>query len=154
MAASPCTLYCLLCSTHNAAAHAVDSCQLPDDLQFTENSVGAPLNLAGADAAAADDAAVAAADDAADAAAAAAAISARLLSQQASVTVHVCVHPHLDMRSAGADSCQPLALAKVAVNAQFQRALDQLTLVVLNLVMSLVHVHCQVLEVTGQSACQ
>lgn len=57
------------------------------------------------------------------------------------------------MRSAGADSCQPLALAKVAVNAQFQRTLDHLTLVVLNLVMSLVHVHCQVLEVTGQSAC-
>lgn len=57
------------------------------------------------------------------------------------------------MRSAGTDSCQPLALAKVAVNAQFQRALDHLTLVVLDLVMSLVHVHCQVLEVTGQSAC-
>ncbi len=66
---------------------------------------------------------------------------------------HVSLQPHLDMRSAGADSCQPLALAKVAVNAQFQRALDHLTLVVLNLVMSLVHVHCQVLEVTGQSAC-
>ena len=67
--------------------------------------------------------------------------------------MRVCLQPHLDMRSAGADSCQPLALAKVAVNAQFQRALDHLTLVVLYLVMSLVHVHCQVLEVTGQSAC-
>ena len=103
--------------------------------------------------AAASGAAAATNDAAAATSNAAAAVSAELLCRQANITVHVCLQSHLDMRSAGADGCQPLALAKVAVNAQLQRALDHLTLVVLNLVMSLVHVHRQVLEVTGQSAC-
>ena len=154
MAAGPCTLNCLLCLTCNAAANAVDSWQLPDILQFTPNSVTVPSNFAVADAqadadAAASGAAAATNDAAAATNDAAAAISAKLLCRQANITVHVCLQSHLDMRSAGADGCQPLALAKVAVNAQFQRALDHLTLVILNLVMSLVHVHCQVLEVTG-----
>ena len=110
-------------------------------------------NFAGADADADAAAAAAAAGGAAAANDAAAAISAKLRCRKSNITMHVCLQSHLDMRRAGADRCQPLALAKVAVNAQFQRALDHLTLVILDLVMSLVHVHCQVLEVTGQSAC-
>ena len=80
LAASPCTLCCLLCSTYKAAANAMDSWQLPDDLQFTPNSVGAPLNFAVPDADA-------------DAAAAAAAISDRLLYRQANITCQLATSP-------------------------------------------------------------
>ena len=41
----------------------------------------------------------------------------------------------------------------MAVYSQLQGAFNHLTLLILNLVMSLVHVYCQVLEVTGQGPC-
>lgn len=63
---------------------------------------------------------------------------------------------HLYMRCAGSDSCQPLALAKVAVYAQFEGSLSDLTLLVLrlNVLLSFVHVNCQVLEISGQRTCR
>ena len=69
------------------------------------------------------------------------------------VTQPTCGHAHLNMRCAGADSCQPLALAKMAVYSQLQGTLCHLTILSLNLVMLLVHVHCKVLEVTSQRTC-
>lgn len=61
----------------------------------------------------------------------------------------------LYMRCAGSDSCQPLALAKVAVYAQFEGAFSDLALLILrlNVLLSLVHVNCQVLEISGQRTC-
>ena len=60
---------------------------------------------------------------------------------------------HLDVRCAGSDSCQPLALAKVAVYAQLVGALCDLALLVCNVVLYLVHVDCQVLEISSKGTC-